>query len=252
MRAIDCLETTARTIGDALHVLSFLVIIVKMRRTKSCSGISLKSQVLALCVFVGRYIDMAFVFAGVAELSKKVVYNTIMKIVFISLQAYIVYAIKFIYNYSYDADFDDMKVSFLLLPSLIGGMFLKIHTPTKVSVLAAAFYYLVELLWTTSIILESVSILPQLMLLQKTGEAETLTIHYIIFLGLYRFFYIVGWAFKWLGGSKVIQLLVCASIIQTLLYSNFFVVYIRYFLAKGRSIKISPKEFFGEAFGKKK
>ena len=40
-----------------------------------------------------------------------------------------------------------------------------------------------QILWTFSIYLESVAILPQLFMMSKTGEAETITSHYLFALG---------------------------------------------------------------------
>jgi ER lumen protein retaining receptor len=53
-----------------------------------------------------------------------------------------------------------------------------------------------ELLWSFSIWLESVAILPQLFMLQRTGEAETITTHYLAALGLYRGLYIPNWMYR--------------------------------------------------------
>ena len=50
-----------------------------------------------------------------------------------------------------------------------------------------------QILWTFSIYLESVAILPQLYMLSKTGEAETITSHYLFALGIYRALYILNW-----------------------------------------------------------
>lgn len=54
-------------------------------------------------------------------------------------------------------------------------------------------FVLFQVLWTFSIYLEAVAILPQLFMLSKTGEAETITSHYLFALGLYRALYIVNW-----------------------------------------------------------
>jgi ER lumen protein retaining receptor len=53
-----------------------------------------------------------------------------------------------------------------------------------------------ELLWSFSIWLESVAILPQLFMLQRTGEAETITTHYLAALGLDRGLYIPNWMYR--------------------------------------------------------
>ena len=54
------------------------------------------------------------------------------------------------------------------------------------AVLALIFNYnftFVEVLWSFSIFFESVAIIPQLFMLQRTGEAETITTHYLAALG---------------------------------------------------------------------
>ena len=54
-----------------------------------------------------------------------------------------------------------------------------------------------EVLWSFSIFLESVAILPQLFMLQRTGEAETITTHYLAALGAYRALYIPNWIYRY-------------------------------------------------------
>lgn len=50
-----------------------------------------------------------------------------------------------------------------------------------------------QLLWTFSIYLEAVAILPQLIVLQRYSVVENLTGHYVFFLGAYRGLYILNW-----------------------------------------------------------
>ena len=67
------------------------------------------------------------------------------------------------------------------------------------AVLALLFNYAYspfELIWAFSIWLESVAILPQLFMLQRTGEAEAITTHYLAALGLYRALYIPNWIYR--------------------------------------------------------
>lgn len=54
-----------------------------------------------------------------------------------------------------------------------------------------------EIAWSFSIFLESVAILPQMFLLQRLGEAETITTHYIFALGAYRALYIINWVYRY-------------------------------------------------------
>ena len=56
--------------------------------------------------------------------------------------------------------------------------------------------YLSQLLWVFSIYLESLAIIPQLIMLQRYREVENLTGHYVFFLGAYRFLYILNWIYR--------------------------------------------------------
>ena len=87
-----------------------------------------------------------------------------------------------------------------------------------------------QILWAFSIWLESVAILPQLFLLQRTGEAETITTHYLFALGAYRAFYIPNWIYRYVFDQHWAEhrgdpIAVVAGIIQTVLYSDFFWIY---------------------------
>ena len=50
-----------------------------------------------------------------------------------------------------------------------------------------------DFLWSFSIWLEALAILPQLYMINKLRDIENITAHYVLFLGLYRGFYIFHW-----------------------------------------------------------
>ena len=54
----------------------------------------------------------------------------------------------------------------------------------------------VEILWTFSIYLEPLAIIPQLIVLQRYKEVENLTGNYIFFMGSYRALYILNWVYR--------------------------------------------------------
>lgn len=83
-----------------------------------------------------------------------------------------------------------------------------------------------QILWTFSIYLESVAILPQLFMISKTGEAETITTHYLFFLGLYRALYLVNWIWRFYFEGFFDLIAVVAGVVQTILYCDFFYLYI--------------------------
>lgn len=86
--------------------------------------------------------------------------------------------------------------------------------------------FALQILWTFSIYLESVAILPQLFMISKTGEAETITTHYLFFLGLYRALYLVNWIWRFYFEGFFDLIAVVAGVVQTILYCDFFYLYI--------------------------
>jgi ER lumen protein retaining receptor len=74
-------------------------------------------------------------------------------------------------------------------------------------------------------------------LLQKTGEAETITTHYLMALGAYRAFYLLNWIWRMLFGKAPEAIVVLAGILQTGLYSDFFYIYYKR-VFHGRAFKL--------------
>lgn len=62
-------------------------------------------------------------------------------------------------------------------------------------------------------------------MLQRTGEAETITTHYLFALGAYRALYIPNWIYRYFSQGWVDPIPVFAGIVQTVLYSDFFYIY---------------------------
>lgn len=81
-------------------------------------------------------------------------------------------------------------------------------------------------MWTFSIYLESVAILPQLFMVSKTGEAESITSHYLFALGSYRALYILNWIYRYVMENHYDLIAIVAGVVQTVLYCDFFYLYI--------------------------
>jgi ER lumen protein retaining receptor len=84
-------------------------------------------------------------------------------------------------------------------------------------------------MWTFSIYLEAVAIMPQLIVLRRYREVENLTGNYVFFLGAYRALYILNWIYRsyheqfyqhnWVA-------YIC-GVVQTALYLDFFYYFIK-------------------------
>ncbi|CAO3677528.1 unnamed protein product [Umbelopsis ramanniana] len=195
-----------RLVADLMHLASIGILLLKIQKTRSCVGISFKTQLLYAVVFCTRYVDLLTSFISL--------YNSVMKVFFIASSLYIVYLIKFKFRATHDPSIDTFKIEFL-----IGGA----------AVLGILFPYkwnVIEILWAFSVWLEAVAILPQLFMLQRTGEAETITSHYLFALGAYRALYLLNWIYRYYTEGHVDWIVWIAGLIQTAIYSDFAYVYV--------------------------
>lgn len=192
------------------HLLSIIVLLLKIRTMKSCAGISLKTQELYVIVFLTRYLD---IFTKYYSL-----YNTIMKLVFIGTSIAIVWYMRYhkVVKQTYNKDEDTFRHFFLVLPCFV--LALLIHRAFTIT----------EVLWTFSIYLEAVAILPQLVLLQQSRNIDNLTGNYVFLLGAYRALYLLNWIYRFFMENHLVRWISWVSgLVQTALYADFFYYYIK-------------------------
>lgn len=208
-----------------LHVVSIFLLLLKIKTSHSCAGISMKTQILYMTVFSTRYFDLFFTKPWHSALT---LYNTVMKILFLSSSAFTIYLIRMRYKHTYDRIHDTFRIEFLLIPSAILALIFHLRL---------TFF---EIIWAFSVFLEAVAILPQLSLLQETGEVENITSHYIFCLGGYRALYICNWIWRYFTEHRRNQWLAWAcGTVQTLLYADFFYYYILS-RKQGKKLRLPP------------
>merc|ERR1719498_619676 len=108
-------------------------------------------------VFCFRYLDLLWSYISL--------YNTCMKIVFITTTFYLIYLmrVKPPVSQTYDRSQDSFQYELYLLPPCF-----------VLGLICTDEYTIPDILWTSSIWLESVSILPQLVLLQNLESVSIL------------------------------------------------------------------------------
>eukprot|EP01063_Lacrimia_lanifica_P003114 TRINITY_DN1166_c0_g1_i1.p1 TRINITY_DN1166_c0_g1~~TRINITY_DN1166_c0_g1_i1.p1 ORF type:complete len:267 (+),score=100.31 TRINITY_DN1166_c0_g1_i1:87-803(+) len=204
-----------RQTGDLLHLLSVLIILYKMLKYKSCTGISLKSQFAYAMVFTTRYMPTIF--------RSHSWYLLLMKLFFLGSSYFIVFLMRFKRQWraSYDAKIDSFKMRYLFITASVMALFFHYDNQSFVT----------EVLWTFSEYLEAVAIMPQLLLLNTIIEQgrkwELLTGHYVFCLGCYRMFYVFNWIYRYYYENHWNWVDTTSGIIQTLLYTDFFYTYIK-------------------------
>ncbi|CAM9976299.1 unnamed protein product [Ectocarpus sp. 4 AP-2014] len=211
-----------RLAGDMSHTASILMLLLKLRASKSAAGISLKTQELFLVVFVTRYVDLFFKF--ISWYNRRV---GVMKVLYITLTSLIIYMIR--EHMPIKATYDKSQDSFLhwqfaVAPCAVLGLLVHSWSWWTASI---RFFSFMNFFWTFSEVLEPFAIVPQLMVLQRYREVENLTGHYVFLLGAYRSLYIVNWVYRahYEDGYQHHFLVYIAGLVQTLLYADFFYYY---------------------------
>ncbi|XP_006654688.1 ER lumen protein-retaining receptor A [Oryza brachyantha] len=207
-----------RFLGDMTHLFSVLVLLLKIYATKSCSGVSRKTQELYMVVFVARYMDL---FTDYISL-----YNSVMKVVFITSSAAIVWCMRRHpqVRRTYDRDQDTFRHVVLVAASFVLALIFNERFTFR------------EICWAFSIYLEAVAILPQLVLLQRSRNVDNLTGQYVLFLGAYRAFYILNWIYRYFTEGHTSRWIPwIAGLVQTALYADFFYYY---FLSWKNNVKL--------------
>ncbi len=220
----DATFNVFRLAGDLLHVMSIMFLWQKIHKTRSCSGLSLKSQVLFMTVYATRYLDLFNLRLDVLHL-----YNFVMKCLYLGTQAAVLFYMTGRYRASYNPKVDTVRLELLVVPCVLLSYF---FVPAGRS--RGMFVYLREYAWTFSVLLEAVAIVPQMFLLSLTGESETITTHYMVCMGLYRGFYLLNWVWRTLHGHAPMMFVVLAGTVQTVLYSDFLYIYYKRVISSGQ------------------
>lgn len=206
-----------RLVGDLSHLLAIIILLLKIWKTRSCSGISGKSQILFALTYTARYLDLVTNYVSM--------YNTVMKVFFIVASYATIYLMYVKFKATNDSNHDSFRIEFILLPV------------TLLALIINHEFSFMEVTWTWSIYLEAVAILPQLFMVSKTGEAETITSHYLFALGAYRGLYLLNWIYRYVDESYYDLIAIFAGIVQTVLYCDFFYLYVTKVL-KGKKLQL--------------
>lgn len=196
-------------------------------------------------VFVTRYLDLLWNFHSM--------YLWTMKILYISISTYIVYTMKFNSSFSktYEQKLDSFNLLYLLPSTFVLACFFNEEftfvevSPTSSLACLPLSDGSEQILWSWSYFLESVAIIPQLIMIrlyaeQNNGFVENITSHYVFTLGGYRVMYLLNWIYRFATEVDYWHPLIWVTgIIQTGIFSDFFYYYITsYFENKRMQIPV--------------
>ena len=199
-----------RYIADPLHLIAIILLIRKIHISRNCIGLSYRTQEIFLVTFCLRYLDLFMYFISV--------YNTWMKVLYISATCYTIYLIrkKRPFCGTYDPACDDFQHYHYLYPGVF-LMTLIVHTRLEI----------IDFLWSYSLWLEAVAFIPQIIILNRMQTVENMTSNYIACLGMYRFFYLLSWMYRYYMNHHIFWTQVLAGILQTGVYGELLYYYFK-------------------------
>ncbi|KAK4440997.1 ER lumen protein-retaining receptor [Sesamum alatum] len=162
-------------VSEAVHFAGILVLIYKLTTQKTCSGLSLKTQELT-AIFLAARLCCSY--------SMESNIHTFLDFATLMSTLWVIYMIRFKLKATYVAELDNMPLYYVAVPSAILAVL--IHPYTHNARLA-------RILWAFAVYLESVSVLPQLRMIQNTKMIEPFTAHYVFALSVARFLGCAHW-----------------------------------------------------------
>ncbi|KAF7162119.1 hypothetical protein CNMCM5623_007564 [Aspergillus felis] len=206
-----------RLLGDLSHISSKCILMWAIHRNKSAEGVSLLTQMLYAAVFVTRYLDL---FRGSGWRS---FYLVFFKFFYIFSSFYIIFLMMKVYPRTRERE----RAWKMALGSVVLSLVLApIVTPIFDDKELFKTHWFTEIMWSFSIILESVCVLPQLLLLRQTTVPTVIDSYYLVALGSYRAFYILNWFVRGFGSENHWDpIAMIFGILQTAFYIDFAWVY---------------------------
>ncbi|KAI1191878.1 ER lumen protein retaining receptor-domain-containing protein [Nemania serpens] len=201
-----------RILGDISHLLSKVILIYAIHRNRSAEGVSWITQVLYAVVFCFRYTDIF------RETSK---WNLFFKLFYIISSIYIIAIMRWLFPRT-----REREIAWKLGAAILAGSLLL--SPFAMLIFEGRTQWIFfTWAWDFSQILESICVLPQLLLLRQTSVPTVIDSFYLITLGSYRALYCLNWIWRELDPNdrKPNAVSVIFGIIQTALYFDFFWVY---------------------------
>ncbi|OTB05614.1 hypothetical protein M426DRAFT_319600 [Hypoxylon sp. CI-4A] len=201
-----------RILGDCSHLLSKCILIFAIHRNRSAEGVSMITQAFYAVVFCTRYTDFF------TETSS---WNYFFKLFYILSSFYIIIIMRWLFPRT-----REREISWKLGAAvLMGSLFISPFTMLIFEKQARWGFF--TWMYDFSLILESVCVLPQLLLLRQTTVPTVIDSFYLLTLGSYRGLYILNWIMRGIDindrGPNAVSIIF--GILQTALYVDFFWVY---------------------------
>ncbi|OXU22813.1 hypothetical protein TSAR_015072 [Trichomalopsis sarcophagae] len=190
-------------IADFVHLMSITGLLLKILYTRKCNDVSVKTQFLLALVFITRYLDTFTACIPTA-------YSFITRGLSILVTCSTLMTICGCCRKSYESKHDAYRIMTLLAPCLVLSVFFN-HDST-----------IIGISWAFSEYLEAVAMVPQFVLLANVRHAHVSVLCYITAHTVYKCLHVVHWIRQYHQLKTFDKISASSSIIQCLLYSDFF------------------------------
>lgn len=213
--------------GDISLIFSKLVLFKKMKKLKTVSGLSLKWQWLLLLSYIFQFVD-------IREWKEVTFYNcywNLVKVALLEYQVGIILLILFKFNETYSKKADKVNMGLMIGISMLLGWIFTIGKKQNIILIkyfgldVSKNYYKWDLLKNIGIVLDTLSIFPQLIMIQETEDCEIVNAKSIFFFAMSKVFYLIYSIIKFKSITYVIL-----GIINLLFCGNFIWNYYKYIL----------------------
>ncbi|TXG54140.1 hypothetical protein EZV62_019396 [Acer yangbiense] len=206
--------------SEAVHAAGIIVLIYKLTTKKTCSGLSLKTQELTAVFLAVRLVCSTIMESDI---------HTVLDFATFVSTAWVIYTMRFKLKSTYIKELDNFNIYYIVVPCSILAFL--IHPYTR-------YISFSGILWAFCVYLESVSVLPQLRMMQNAKMIEQFTSHYVFALGIARFFSCAHWIIQvYETGGAYLKLIghgyfwfpaaLLSEIVQTFILADFCYYYIK-------------------------
>ena len=238
------------TLGSMVRMFAFVILAYFLFTKKSVSGVSFKFLQCYVCVFIFR-LSSILNYEGYLPFDRSgdFIYQAF-EVLSLVASVGCVFLVLGPYKHTYEKTND--KFGSWHIPSEFGAIYILVPTFILALVFHPSLNYnmLTDVAWTWALCLESVAILPQIvMFMSNGGVVDEWTSHVVASLGLARFFQLVFWISSYHelndkfnsspGGEHVGHFVVASQVLQLLLMGDYFYFYIKA-MKDGRPMVMHP------------
>jgi len=189
--------------SEVIQIIGTYLLMRKLNKQKNCAGVSLRMQEMtAAYIAIRMFCETLSPSDYQKEEADGLIFtwlHTLLDLTLLLMTCTIIYRMRHTYRSTYLPELDPLSKRYLMMPCIIVAVVL--HPPLERldgehTNLVYSYWFLV--FWAFGVYCETVSVLPQLRMLQYSKVVESQTSHYIFCLAIARLLVIVHWSIQFL------------------------------------------------------